>query len=255
MSLASRLRNTVLTAERWRSGALSGGIAKLVAANVTGRRAELFRAQEAETLAALTSLRVNGIPTKLYRAVVIRDGHCRWPGCDRPGWQCDVHHVIRREHGGPTVIENGALFCKFHHHRGAHSRDITVRMTCDGKLHIHSVDLPRPRCSPGQCYCQPHRVGSNLQVRTSLVPSPRRLMCGNEMACFGCGGQHADWSATPDRSRSEVLRAPRGSIAPPRDLFAEPAVFPEVLLAAVVEKVLVRGHHDGRGVIMLRRGA
>ena len=60
---------------------------------------------------------------------MLRDGHCRWPGCNRPGWQCDVHHVVAREHGGLTVIENCALLCKFHHHRGAHNRDITVTMT------------------------------------------------------------------------------------------------------------------------------
>ena len=82
---------------------------------------------------------INGIPAKLRRAVAIRDQHCRWPGCRRPAWQSDVHHVIYREHGGPTVIENCVMLCKFHHHRGAHHRDTAITMDPDGTLHIHNT--------------------------------------------------------------------------------------------------------------------
>jgi len=48
------------------------------------------------------------------RAVIFRDGHCRYPGCDRrPSW-CEVHHVIPFPHG-PTVLVNLVLLCDFHH--------------------------------------------------------------------------------------------------------------------------------------------
>jgi 5-methylcytosine-specific restriction protein A len=48
------------------------------------------------------------------RAVIFRDGHCRYPGCDRrPSW-CEVHHVIPFPHG-PTAPANLVLLCDHHH--------------------------------------------------------------------------------------------------------------------------------------------
>ena len=57
------------------------------------------------------------VPTALFRAVAARDRHCRWPGCDRtPDW-CEAHHLIHWTRGGPTELNNLALFCVRHHHR------------------------------------------------------------------------------------------------------------------------------------------
>ena len=57
------------------------------------------------------------VPVALYRAVVARDRHCRWPGCDRtPDW-CQAHHLHPWTRHGPTHIDNLALFCHRHHHR------------------------------------------------------------------------------------------------------------------------------------------
>src|ERR1700677_1065061 len=55
------------------------------------------------------------IPEAIRRAVILRDGHCAWPGCDRPPAECDVHHVHHKKDGGPTSVEKCALFCNFHH--------------------------------------------------------------------------------------------------------------------------------------------
>lgn len=50
------------------------------------------------------------------RAVTVRDGGCRFPGCHRaPPW-CDVHHVTHWIHGGPTNLDNILLLCPYHHH-------------------------------------------------------------------------------------------------------------------------------------------
>ncbi len=48
--------------------------------------------------------------------MIARDGDtCATPFCDRPSAWSDGHHLIPREHGGPTTIANGALPCEGHH--------------------------------------------------------------------------------------------------------------------------------------------
>ena len=47
---------------------------------------------------------------KIVRAVLLRDGHCRWPGCDRrTGLQ--IHHLVPRSHGGGDELANLAAVC------------------------------------------------------------------------------------------------------------------------------------------------
>lgn len=56
------------------------------------------------------------IPAPLWNALVIRDEHCRFPGCDRPSLWCEGHHVVWVTQGGPTELANLALVCSRHHH-------------------------------------------------------------------------------------------------------------------------------------------
>ena len=51
----------------------------------------------------------------LRRAIVARDRHCRFPGCDRRASWSEVHHINPFPHG-PTTKGNCALFCDHHHH-------------------------------------------------------------------------------------------------------------------------------------------
>jgi 5-methylcytosine-specific restriction endonuclease McrA len=47
---------------------------------------------------------------KITRAVLLRDGHCRWPGCDRrTGLQ--IHHLLPVSWGGADEIANLAAVC------------------------------------------------------------------------------------------------------------------------------------------------
>jgi hypothetical protein len=49
------------------------------------------------------------------RALVARDGSCRWPGCDRPASWAAAHHVVHWIHGGTTDLDNLVLLCRRHH--------------------------------------------------------------------------------------------------------------------------------------------
>ncbi len=57
------------------------------------------------------------ISPNLFNALVVRDRHCRFPGCDRPADWCDCHHVVHVEDGGPTCPSNCILLCRRHHVR------------------------------------------------------------------------------------------------------------------------------------------
>jgi hypothetical protein len=54
-------------------------------------------------------------PEGLYLALVVRDRGCRWPGCDARASWCEVHHIVPRQHHGPTNQTNCVLLCSAHH--------------------------------------------------------------------------------------------------------------------------------------------
>jgi hypothetical protein len=55
------------------------------------------------------------IPAGLRRAVIARDRHCTYPGCNRkPRW-CDIHHIVSWANGGETALDNLCLLCRYHH--------------------------------------------------------------------------------------------------------------------------------------------
>ncbi len=53
--------------------------------------------------------------TGTRRAIIIRDQHCRWPGCEKPPGWCEAHHVQYWENGGASDLANGVLLCSRHH--------------------------------------------------------------------------------------------------------------------------------------------
>jgi hypothetical protein len=55
-------------------------------------------------------------PTQAQRrALARRDGGCGFPGCDRPHWWCDAHHIVHWIDGGLTDLINLVLLCRRHH--------------------------------------------------------------------------------------------------------------------------------------------
>jgi Domain of unknown function (DUF222)/HNH endonuclease len=77
------------------------------------------------------------------RAIVARDRHCIWTGCDAPPGWCDGHHIQHWADGGPTDIDNGVLLCGRHHDRVHNGHHAIVKQP-DG---TYVVDL-RPGSDP-----------------------------------------------------------------------------------------------------------
>jgi hypothetical protein len=55
------------------------------------------------------------VPAGMRRALVLRDGGCRFPGCDRPPQWTDAHHLHPWAQGGATRLPNLLLLCRHHH--------------------------------------------------------------------------------------------------------------------------------------------
>jgi hypothetical protein len=66
-------------------------------------------------------------------ALVVRDGGCAFPGCDRPQGWCEAHHLRHWAHGGPTDLANLALLC-WAHHRAVHEGGWQLGHDPDGRL-------------------------------------------------------------------------------------------------------------------------
>ena len=88
-------------------------------------------------------------------AVVARDLHCIFPGCDRPANWCDIHHLIPWSEGGRTSLDNLVMLCR-HHHSLVH----------EGGWHIDGtpghLDFYRPNGSQLEADPPPRSVPSAL---------------------------------------------------------------------------------------------
>jgi hypothetical protein len=68
------------------------------------------------------------------QALIVRDGGCAFPGCDRPPDWCEAHHITHWAFPdcGLTDLLNLLLLCSHHHHL-VHEGGFTVRVV-DGHL-------------------------------------------------------------------------------------------------------------------------
>ena len=80
----------------------SGWIHRLIRDPKTGQPLDHGRAQRRFT-------------PRQRRALIVRDGGCAFPGCDRKPTWCDAHHLRPWEDDGLTDLANGCLLCRRHH--------------------------------------------------------------------------------------------------------------------------------------------
>jgi hypothetical protein len=98
-------------------GPVEPAVAKRLSCDASVRRVVMAGPSEPLDVGRQTSV----IPPAMRRAVIVRDRHCRFLGCDRPHTWCDAHHVVHWAEGGPTALPNLLLLCR-RHHRMVHQR-------------------------------------------------------------------------------------------------------------------------------------
>lgn len=81
--------------------------------------------------------------TAQRRAIALRDGGCRGPGCSAPPAWCEAHHVQSWQTGGATDVANGLLLCSRCHHE-VHSGRLRVSRQGSG-WRVHGALAPPPR--------------------------------------------------------------------------------------------------------------
>ena len=70
--------------------------------------------------------RTRAVPPAIRRALRVRDGGCRFPGCDRSRF-VHAHHIRHWADGGETRLDNLVTLCS-QHHRLVHEGGYGVRM-------------------------------------------------------------------------------------------------------------------------------
>lgn len=109
-------------------------------------------------------------PPHIRAALLLRDGTCAFPSCDRPPGTPDAHHIESWIDGGATSLENLVMLCG-HHHRAVHNQN--WKITIDDSRPIFTppstVDAAR-RPRPGG---RPTGAEQNTILRRA-IPTPRR---------------------------------------------------------------------------------
>jgi Domain of unknown function (DUF222) len=76
-------------------------------------------------------------------ALTVRDGGCRFLGCDRSVAWCEAHHLRHWLHGGPTDLDNLVLPCCAHHH-AIHEGGWRLHRHADGTITATPPHRRRP---------------------------------------------------------------------------------------------------------------
>ena len=81
--------------------------------------------------------RTRSIPAAIGRALWLRDGGCRVPGCGRRR-HLHGHHIVGWADGGPTKLDNLVLLCHAHHRR-IHEGALHVGLDAAGALEFRTA--------------------------------------------------------------------------------------------------------------------
>lgn len=105
--------------------------------------------------------RSRSIPPALRRALRIRDGGCRFPGCTHTRF-VDGHHIVHWADNGETRLDNLILLCRHHHHL-VHEGGFTCEKSKDGEIYFRDQ-----RQRPLPTFSELPRVASETDLQRWL---------------------------------------------------------------------------------------
>ncbi|WP_168202723.1 HNH endonuclease signature motif containing protein [Georgenia wutianyii] len=105
-------------------------------------------------------------PAHMTRAIIARDGHCQFPGCDEAPGFGEIHHSLQwYRDQGPTSVETGILLC-WHHHDWVHSQNITI-VRSGGQWHFYRRNGWRIGAESGEDDPPPNPTGQVCPLEAS----------------------------------------------------------------------------------------
>ncbi|RKW70255.1 DUF222 domain-containing protein [Galactobacter caseinivorans] len=99
------------------------------------------------------------------RALMVRDRHCKAPGCGAPPGWCEAHHVIPWHEGGPTDVDHAVLLCNFHHHEVHLGRLVVEATTMPAAARPANPGAPGAGAAAGGVARRPWTVVSSWTTR------------------------------------------------------------------------------------------
>ena len=116
-------------------------------------------------------------------ALAVRDGGCRWAGCDRPASYCEAHHIDHWQvDSGRTDVDRGLLLCRFHHLQ-LHNNGWRITRDGFGPFRLHPPPRRQSKTRVGSAEKESEAdIGTELRTPLALTyawqlakPPPRRF--------------------------------------------------------------------------------
>ena len=137
--------------------------------------------------------RTRAVPPAIRRALRVRDGGCRFPGCDRSR-HVHAHHIRHWADGGETALSNLVTLCSFHH-RQVHEGGYGVRVR-QGAIEFTRPDgrvIPPAGRTPRGCF-RGNTCAADGARRLAAFNAARGLAINAHTARCGWGGERMDYN-------------------------------------------------------------
>ena len=148
--------------------------------------------------------RTRSVPPAIRRALRMRDGGCRFPGCGRSRYM-HAHHIKHWADGGETALDNLATLCSFHH-RQVHEGGFGVRMS-EGEIEFlrpNGETIPPAGKAQDDCFrgnncanTAKHRAATGAK-RLKSFNAERGLNIDAQTARCKWGGERMDYNIAID---------------------------------------------------------